>query len=318
MLNHLLLPLDGSELAECVLPHAAALAQAFGAHLTMLRVLEKSDAPGSTHVIDPVNWHISKAEAHAYLEKIAGRLNALGVINHTHLVEGPAAKSVIDYAHDTDTDLVLLSSHGRSGLSGWNVSSVVQKIVLRIYRPVMVVRAYQPIAAELNTFRYKRLMVPLDGTPRAECVLPWASQLAAQHAAQLILVHVVRQPDMPRHTPLTIEEQALLDQIIDCNRTEGFKYLQQIKAHLPGSIDTRLLVGQCVASALHEFAEQQQIDLVLLSAHCYSSDIHWPYGSEVVSLLAYGNTPLLIMPDMPPETLEHSKAEAATRTYGVR
>src|SRR5512140_595107 len=192
MLDHLLLPLDGSQLAECVLPHAAALAYAFGARLTLLRVLEGPTNAGRTRAIDPVNWHISKAEARAYLEAIASRFDALSITAQINLMEGSAAERVIEYAHDNGVDLVVLSSHGYSGLSGWNISGIVQKIVLRIYRPVLVVRAYQPISPELENFRYRRLMVPLDGTQRAECILPWASQLAVKHEAQLLLIHVVR------------------------------------------------------------------------------------------------------------------------------
>ncbi len=318
MLDDVLLPLDGSHLAECVLPHAVTLSQAFGAHLTVMRVLEKSTAPDQTRMIDPVNWHISKAEAQAYLEVIANRFTALGLNATTTLSEGSAAERIIEYAHEHNVDLVLLSSHGRSGLSGWNISSIVQKIVLRVYRPVMVVRAYQPVATNLENFRYRRLMVPLDGTQRAECVLPWASQLAVKHDAQLLLIHVVRQPDMPRHVPLTPEEQDLLDQIVERNRVEGIKYLEQLKAHLPAQTETRLLISPRIASALHEVTEQEQIDLILTSAHCYSADTHWPYGSEIVSFLAYGNSPLLIMPDVPAETLEPSKAQAAAQVYGAR
>ena len=200
------------------------------------------------------------------------------------MLEGLAAERVIEYAHEHNVDLVLLSSHGNSGLSSWNISSIVQKIVLRIDRPVMVVRAYQPVIGDFQNFRYRRLLVPLDGTSRAECVLPWASHLAVKHEAQLLLIHVVRQPDMPHHVPLTFEEQDLLDQIVERNRVEGIKYLEQLKARLPGPIETRLLISPCVASALHEITEQEQTDLILMSAHCYSPDTRWPYGSEIVRL----------------------------------
>ena len=318
MLDHLLLPLDGSQLAECVLPHAAALASAFDARLTILRVLENPVTPGQAPAVDPVSWHLSKAEARSYLETIASQFDALRVSTQTTLLEGPAAERVIEYAHEHGVDLVLLSSHGNSGLSGWNISSIVQKIVLRIDRPVMVVRAYQPVTAVPRNFKYRRLLVPLDGTSRAECVLPWASQLAIKQEAQLLLIHMVRQPDMPRHVPLTWDEQDLLDQIVERNRVEGIKYLEQLKARLPGLVETRLLISPRVASALHELTEQEEIDLILMSAHCYSADTRWPYGSEIVSLLAYGNVPLLIMPDVPVDTLEPSKAEAAARIYGVR
>jgi nucleotide-binding universal stress UspA family protein len=318
MLDHLLLPLDGSQLAECVLPHALALIRAFGSRVTLLQVLERAPVAARTRSIDPMNWHIGKAEAQVYLEGIARRFAAAGVLTQIVLLEGPSAERIIEYAHEHAVDLILLSSHGRSGLSDWSISSVVQKIVLRIYLPVMVVRAYQVGLADLDGLSYRRIMVPLDGTQRAECVLPWASKLAVTHEARLLLVQVVRQPDMPRHVPLTADEQDLLDRVVDCNRTEGVKYLDQLTARLPGAVETRLLISPRVATALHEVAEQEQIDLILMSAHCYSADTRWPYGSEIVSFLAYGNSPLLIMPDVPPETLEQSQAEAAARAYGGR
>jgi nucleotide-binding universal stress UspA family protein len=318
MLDHLLLPLDGSQLAECVLPHAAAVAQTFEARITVLGVLEDQAVAGQTRSVDPMNWHIRRAEYRAYLESVAARFKVLGITCEADLLEGPPAERVIAYAHEHGIDLVVLSSHGRSGLSGWNISSVVQKIVLRIYRPVMIIRAYTPTVAELDELHYQRLLVPLDGTQRAEAVLPWASRLAVKQAARLLLVQVVRQPDMPRHVPLTPEEQDLLEQIVERNRLEGEKYLDQLKARWPGTIETRLLVSPRIATALHEVAEQEQVDLILTSAHSYSADTRWPYGSEVVGFLAYGNSALLIMPDVPPETLEQSKAEAAAQSYGGR
>ena len=80
--------------------------------------------------------------------------------------------------------LIILSSHGQSGLSEWNVSSVVQKIVLRARTSIMIVRAYQRIPPETAGLRYRRILVPLDGSQRAECVLPVAVTLARSHEAK--------------------------------------------------------------------------------------------------------------------------------------
>jgi hypothetical protein len=123
---------------------------------------------------------------------------------------------------------------------------------------------------------------------------------------------------MPRNVPLAPEEQDLLERIVDCNRTEGVKYLDQLTARLPGTVETRLLISPKIATALHEVAEQEQIQLILMSAHCYSADTRWPYGSEIVSFLAFGNAPLLIMPDVPADSLEQSQARAAAKAYGGR
>ena len=318
MINHILVPLDGSSLAECVLPHTLAVAQAFGSQVTLLHVLEPTQIPGQPRAVDPVYWHIRKAESDAYLDAIATRLQAAGLKAQHAVLEGQPAERVIEYARDNGVDLVILSSHGRSGLSGWNVSSVVQKIILRIYRPILLVRAYQLVTPAVTGLHYQRLLVPLDGSQRAECILPLASNLALAHEAQLLLAHVIHKPEMPRHAPLTSEEAELVTQLTERNRAAAVKYLDQLRARLPGDVETRLIAGVNVLVTLHELAEQEKVDLVVLNAHGYSGETRWPYGGTVTSFIAYGSTPLLIAQDVLPEAMEPTPAEVAAQAFGVR
>ena len=125
MLNHILVPLDGSPLAECVLPHAVALARAFESRVTLLQVLGRPKSSGRTQSIDPLNWHIRKAESGSYLDGLIPRLQKAGLQVEKALVEGRAAERIMEFAHDQNTSLILLSSHGKSGLSGWNISGIV-------------------------------------------------------------------------------------------------------------------------------------------------------------------------------------------------
>jgi nucleotide-binding universal stress UspA family protein len=318
MIHHILVPLDGSALAECVLPHTLAIAQAFGAQVTLLHVLEPTQIPGQPRTVDPVYWHIRKAESDAYLDFIATRLQATGLQAQHAVLEGQPAERVIEYARDNGVDLVILSSHGRSGLSGWNVSSVVQKIILRIYRPILLVRAYQPVTTSLAGLRYQRLLAPLDGSQRAEWVLPLASNLALTHKARLLLAHVIHKPEMPRHAPLTPEEVELVNRLTERNRAEAVKYLDQLRARLPGDVETRLMAGDNVPVTLHDLAEQEKVDLVVLNAHGYSGETRWPYGSTVTSFIAYGSTPLLIVQDVLPEDMGATPAEVAAQAFEVR
>lgn len=72
MFNQILVPLDGSALATCVLPHALAMTQALGSNLTLLRILEGYDAPGGA--VNPIDWQLHKLEAQAYLNALSVRL----------------------------------------------------------------------------------------------------------------------------------------------------------------------------------------------------------------------------------------------------
>jgi nucleotide-binding universal stress UspA family protein len=234
------------------------------------------------------------------------------------VLEGPVAERVIQFAHGNDVSLIILSSHGRSGLSGWNVSSVVQKIMLRAYIPTMIVRAYLPTTSDLTDLRYQRVLVPLDCSNRAECVLPVVTSLADFHDPQLIFVHVVSRPELPRRVPPTSEDISLVDQLIKRNREEATRYLSQIQPKMiSGAFDvrTRLAVGDNVAVTLHEIVEEEDADLVVLSAHGQTFEPKWPYGGATINFIAYGTKPLLIVQDLPPGDAILTDAEMAASEH---
>jgi nucleotide-binding universal stress UspA family protein len=315
MLESVLVPLDGSSLAECVLPHAVALADAFGSQVVLLRVLGQNQSAESTHTVDPLAWQLSKTEADLYLDSVRARLQEAGLLALTELLEGPAAENIVGSAQSHSTDLIIMSSHGRSGLTGWGISSIVQKVVLSAPTSLMIVRARQAVGL-LAEQRYKRLFVPLDGSVRAECVLPVAIHLARAHRSQLVLAHVVGRPELARRTPATQEDLDLVNRLVVRNQEEGARYLEQLLSRLPVEgldVQTHLVAGQNVAAALHDLIEREQIDLAVVSAHGYSGEARWPYGSVVSNLIFYGTTPLLIMQDLPVERTEQSQPEVRIR-----
>lgn len=310
MFAHILVPLDGSALAECVLPHTVALSQALGGRITLLRVAESGGT--SMPTVDAFGWHIQKAEASAYLETISARIQReAGLETQTVVQEGRAAESILKFAAGEEVDLIVLSSHGRSGLSRWNISSVVQKIVWQAYLPVMIVRAYQPAPVELTSFRYRKLMVPLDGSLRAEYVLPLATTLARFHQAELLLAHVVARPHLACVATPQAEDLALAEQLTERNRLAARRYLEEHRARLSAEVETqfRLVVSEDVTTALHEIVEEEGVDLIVLCAHGHSARTRWPYGNIVASFITYGTTPLLIVQDLAPHEVERSKAE---------
>ena len=319
MFNRILVPLDRSALAECVLPHAVTLARVLDAPLSLLHVLSGADEPDRLRAIDPLEWQLRRAEAESYLQGVCERLQAAGVECEAAVNSGDAAELIVDFAHKQDAGLVIMSSHGRSGLSGWNVSSVVQKVIMRSHASLMIVRAYEMGASDLLEMQYQRILVPLDSSARAETVLPLATILARMPDTQILLAHVVQRPPLPRRTPPSQEELELVDRIVERNRTEAENYLEAIRAQLPAeTVETRLLVSNQVASTLHELVAQEGIELALLSAHGYSGETRWPHGSLVASFVAFGSCSLLIFQDAPGEQSVLTQAEAAVRNYESR
>jgi len=318
MFKQLLAPLDGSAIAECTLPHLVALAHAYEAQVTLVNVLEPSETALGGQPINPLEWELSRAEAQAYLDKVGQRLRAEAQIEAEQvLLEGQAAQRICEYAHDNEVDLIVISSHGRSGLSRWNVSSVVRKIVQRAHRSVMIVRAYSAGEQEVAGLRYGRLLAPLDGSKRAEAVLSAAVTLARFHEAQLLLGHVVVQPEMPCQVLITEDDETLVKRFVARNREIIAQYMEQLRDRLAYAFEPRLLASDNIAVALHNLVEEAEVDLVLLCAHGYSGKTKWPYGSITTSFIEYGSTPLLVVQDLSPQEVEPTKAEtAAVETKG--
>jgi nucleotide-binding universal stress UspA family protein len=316
MFKRILLPLDSSKLAECVLPHLVAISKICEPEVQLLRVLEPFGVTARMRMIDPVDWQIRKAEAESYLSGIATRLQDAGLRVSTHLFDGRPAEQIIEVAHSWNADLILMSSHGQSGISPWNVSSVVQQVILRAHRSLMIIRAYQPDTAELTGLRYRRIFLPLDGSQRAEMPLTLAESLASAHGSEVLVAHVVRQPDLPRRTSASQEDLLLASQLTERNRVEADKYLEELKSRVGMSIQTKLEVSPSISRSLHQIVEQNDVDLTIISAHGYSGDTSWPYGNVGLGFIVYGSTPLLILQDLPANRIEPTRAEIVARETG--
>ncbi len=315
MFGNMLVPLDGSALAECVLPYAVSLARAFRSRVTLLRVLERAHV-NEDRLVDPLDWHISRGEAEAYLADWASRLREAGVETGYKLVHGRVTDQVLDFVHDHRIDLMVLSSHGQGGLGGWNVSGTVQKIIFRVHISVMIVRAYQPIDLGLTEITCRRLLLALDGSQRAEAALAPAQQLASFYSSQVLLASVVGRPEVIRRRPLTPEEAELKDRLTSLNQLETDSYLQQLASSLSSEgiqVETRPLLDASPAEALQDLVRREQVDLVVLSAHGSTGTANWPYGSVATNFIAYGTTPLLIIQDLAAGILQPTEAELAAQ-----
>ena len=305
MFDTILVPLDGSQMADCVLPHVAAIAGPFNAEVTLLRVLEKNQTVPSAQLFDLLNWQINKTKSALYLEKIKAFFQEIGIRTQAFVLEGLVAEGITEYAHQQGVKLIVLSSHGRNGLTQWGISSITQKIILIAQTSLLIVRAHQygAYADKLSTAPfYKHILVPLDGSQRAENVLPVITQLAQFHKSQVHLVHVVKTPEMARQMPLAPEDVELANRVVERNREEAEYYLEHLKlrSYLKDiDVRTHLITSENATVALHQLEEQEQIDIVIFNAHGYSGNHQWPYGGMVNHFILYGRASLLIVQDLP-------------------
>jgi nucleotide-binding universal stress UspA family protein len=146
--------------------------------------------------------------------------------------------------------------------------------------------------------------------------LTLVESLARAHSSEILAAHIVRQPELPRRTSPSQEDLLLVNQLTERNLAEALKYLEDLKSRIDMTIQTKLEVSPSVSRALHQIADENDVDLTILSAHGYSGDTRWPYGSVGLGFIVYGSTPLLILQDLPTDRIEPTPAEIAARETG--
>ncbi|MHB1482340.1 MAG: universal stress protein, partial [Bellilinea sp.] len=257
--------------------------------------------------------------------------------------EGKTAENIVNFAHSEAIDLVVISTHGSGGLSRWNISCVTQKVINLVYLPVLVVRAYCQPATSGARVHYRRILLPVDSSRRAEISLAAGIALAggeihsgflsegndrsirrpallkSQSPTTLVLTAVIKPPEIPIPEPYPIEIEQLSSQLMDVSRVAVTSYLNKMKVRLPVECESRVLENTNVSSAIQELADQEEdIDLVVLCAHGYTGQFAWPYGSNARNYIEHGTKPVLVIQDVPRSQVQPTAAEIAAEKSGGR
>jgi len=155
MYRRIMVPLDGSELAECVLPHIEAIGKLSKASVELVHVIEPFELPtrgGIALSIDDLKQIAahSKHDAENYLNGIVQRLKLAGIEARSKILTGRAADSLVDHIHKSNFDLIIMATHGRSGISRWVWGSVAEKILHSSSIPVLIVRSPECVPGSKN------------------------------------------------------------------------------------------------------------------------------------------------------------------------
>jgi nucleotide-binding universal stress UspA family protein len=193
MFNRILVPVDGSSFAEAAVPAAISLAGRSGGEVHLLRVLE-SPPPDVMPQFDPPD----RESARAYLQALAQSTDAEPPTRVSFSVrEGAPVDQIANAAREWRADLVVMSTHGRGGVSRLWLGSVADRFLRGAALPVLLIRPPERQADAGWPFRVERVVTPLDGSTRAESALPWASSLARAFDAPLVLVQAIVYPGAP-------------------------------------------------------------------------------------------------------------------------
>jgi nucleotide-binding universal stress UspA family protein len=295
MLRTLIVPLDGSDLAERALPYAVRLASAGGGRLVLVRAALGPPPSG-------LDWErqqaIAVAEAETYIARVAARL-ATRVPVATAVPYGRAAHEILESVKQFDADGIVMATHGRTGASHLVYGSVAEAVLAHGSVPVFLVHG-RPGEAVATPFDppSARILVPLDGSAFSEAALPVAAEMLGI-AGELVLLTVVAPPDHVERDE-SGRVRVYLDQQEDAARREALNYLYALGTQLQTSnpdlhVTFDVRVGD-PAEGIVLAEVERSVDLVVMATHARTGLPRAFLGSVAGAVVRTGHTPVLLVP----------------------
>lgn len=277
MVATILIPLDGSELAERAIPYAAHLARRAGADLLLVRA---------------ATAYQSSQEPERELNRAAERLRGEGLDVEIRLLPtfaGEVAEVLADFASQRQVSAIVMSTHGRGGLGRWLFGSIADQVLRRATEPVILVPAATDHA--WTTERPLRILVPLDGSSLAEAVLPAVTDRARALGAELVLVQVV---DVPGQ--LYVEYPSVVFDV-DAQVAVASEYVEGVARRLRDeglTVETHVPVGYA-PSAIVSTATEHDVDMIAMATHGRGGFARLVLGSVATGTLQRAHVPVMLV-----------------------
>lgn len=285
-----LVPLDGSTLAEGALPVARRLLGRPGDELILLRVAVLNDVPMPVMADYGMVWSDyaqaapapdeERQQASEYLDGVRGRPALADLNTRTIVLEGDRSQVIVEKAAEEEVDLIVMTSHGRTGLSRWVIGSVAERVLERGPCPVLLWRNGQSVSSGPQ-----QILVTLDGSSLSETALEPALELAHRLGATITLLRV-----WPHGAGDALNEtdDPYLKEVIARHAEWGVPLRAAcVEACGSGAANTAL--------SILEFAKREAVDLIAMSTHGRSGLQRWVYGSVSEKVLRGTDKALLMV-----------------------
>jgi len=272
MFRQILVPLDRSALAEQALGRAAAIARASHATLDVMLAHE----PLPVGAFNDVPWHADQwTEEVSYLGQVVQELVSGATIQVSHnVLRGGAVEMICQRAREIDADLIVMTSHGRTGISRFWIGSIADGVVRRAHIPVLVLRPTEEKNRREATRPFSKILVPLDGSALAAEALKSAATLAQCSGAGLILLRVI-QPvplvvadvGLPFAYPATVPDEIATAGLMQEAKRELEEVARRVGIESGVDVDSFVVQGVNVAREIIDFARGHAIDAIAISTH---------------------------------------------------
>lgn len=309
MYKKMIITVDGSELSKTLFPYAKELAARMGLEMIFLYVSTPPD-PESLAIYQAYVEHIAEITAREAIEvreKAGIQMPDRPVKAEGKVVKGHPAEEILRCADENDVDLLLMATHGRSGIMRWAVGSVADKVLRSSTVPVWLVRAAALEETADDEGQIRKIVVPLDGSELAESVLPHVETIAKQEQGEpveVILLMVCEPLVIPpvSASPIsTIEVPMNWGNIVE----EHLDYTKKVSEEYLGGVAKRFLdAGLKVSTEIVDGVPAQEIidyanavphSLIAMLTHGRSGLGRWAYGSVAEKVLSGASRPVLLV-----------------------
>ncbi len=288
MFKKIIVPLDGSSTAEVALPYAEEMAARLACELILIFVKEEYERR-SDNVF------------RAYLEYMVQKAG-VGVIPHlkgtgresidfsTKLLAGNPAEEIIDFAERQKGSLIIMATHGRSGVdTRWLMGSVAEKVIEASTCPVVLLRAIGDKPTVRTRNGTDKILVPLDGSKESEMGLPIVKEIASQLNSEVTIMHILKMDRL-----LTLSKT-----LVSRSRARVEKYLDKVVENFEKSgIHARsetIFTYDGIAQNINQYTKDNEISLVIMVTHGLSGKRLVITGGSTYNVLMDGNTPIMVI-----------------------
>ena len=296
MFNKILVPLDGSELAERALEPAFALARQAEGEVLLVRasaperiLIPDLHTSGGYGLLWP-DQSLERAEEEAaeYLKSLRAVRAPRDLPVRAQVFEGAVAEVIVDTAVAEKAGLIVMSSHGYSGITRWVLGSVAERVLGGAPCPVLVIRSPRPL---------RHVLIPLDGSRLSERAVAPGLALAAGLGAEVTLFRAIPKVDVQEMRQLDQAEHGLGWRLAEEIREETESYLHTVTAaHPHPELEIkRVVMFDPAAESILEYAEGHEIDLIAMSTHGRTGPARWVYGSVTEKVLHGSHHSMLIV-----------------------
>lgn len=320
MLNSILLPLDGSAFSETALEAAVDLARRSDAELHVVHVREPVPFPAmeAAGEIIATNMSLMDSAHRTYLDHMLERIERmLGRPVTSALLEPPVADALATYVSDHDIDLIVMATHGRSGIVRYVLGSVAAGLVARADTRFLLVRPERRNADANVLLTHAPILLPLDGTTQSEIAIPRAIELANMLESTIVLTRVVAPAYMlgPESAGIVMLEDP--DET-ERRRAEAASYLTRVADRMRGEVErprTLVVVDPAPANGIVRAARSESVRAVVLATHARRGLKRLVLGSVSERVLSASPAPVLLTRIH--ENAETRRAQPAAAGHGI-